>query len=212
MRVWPHFSQSRTSPLRPFAGHPWRRVQLPHVTAATAVSTRQHAVPIGSVAGAWRLARSLLIRSSRSITAPLDLLRAYTGERVIPHSLRTCPEPCKAVRCWVSPCFKGPRGGGGDTGLLARNSWSFENKFLALQSRAAQPSLVFSDHGDQDTRGGHFSIFGTIRPNGELTLFHCSRQLAGDARKKLTLTYSPVLQGSKSPCDIDLGLSILTVQ
>lgn len=45
----------------------------------------QHAVPIGSViAGAWRLARGLLIRSSRSITAPLGLLRVYTGGRVIP--------------------------------------------------------------------------------------------------------------------------------
>lgn len=57
---------------------------------------------------------------------------------------------------------------GEDTGLLARNSRSHENKFLALQPRAAEPSLVFSDHGDQDTRGGHFSIFGTIRPGGEL--------------------------------------------
>lgn len=93
-------------------------------------STRQHAVPIGSVAWAWRSARSLLIRSSRSITAPLDLLRACNGERVIPRSLRTCPEPCKAVQCWVSPSLQGYVGE--DTGLLARNSWSYENNFLAL--------------------------------------------------------------------------------
>lgn len=141
MRVWPHFSQSRTSPLRPFAGHPWRRVQLPHVTAATAVSTRQHAVPIGSVAGAWRLARCLLIRNSRSITAPLDLLRAYTGERVIPRSLRTCPEPCKAVRCWVSPYFKGSRGKTlgcwrETAGPVRTNSWHFSQGRLSRPSRS----------------------------------------------------------------------------
>lgn len=63
---------------------------------------RQHAVPIGSVAGAWRLAGSVLIGSSRSIMLPpLDFLGTYDGERVIPHSL------CGLVPSLAKPCDVG---------------------------------------------------------------------------------------------------------
>lgn len=96
---------------------------------------------------------------------------------------------------------------GEDTGLLARNSWSYENKFMVLRPRAAQPSTLFSDHGDQDTCGGQFSIFGTTRPRDDFILFRCSRQFAADARKKLSVTHSSEVQLSKNPCDNDYGTS-----
>lgn len=129
---WPHFFQSHTFFLRPFVGHPWRRVQLPHVTAATAVSTTAargaHRVGSWGLALGWELADQELAIDH---AAPLDLLRTYTGARVIPLSLR-CLVPSLAKPCDVGflPVQWYPRE---DTGLLGEKQlvlWIMAAKIL----------------------------------------------------------------------------------
>lgn len=154
-------------------------------------STRQHAVPIGSVAGAWRLAggpadQELAIDHS----APLGLLRVYNGRRVIPRSLRAYLSPSLAKPCDVGflPVFKSPRGKTlgcwrETAGPVRTNpgTWAKDGSAVPSCSRIMATKILVAVFQP---------IFGNIRPCGDFSLFRCDRQLAGDARKKLLLTDS----------------------